>query len=91
MRLIHLVEALSSRHNVTKKALKDISEDIFATIRESVANGDSVTIHGFGTFTRELRASRNSRNPRSGATLRTKEKHYPKFKAGKAFRDQVES
>lgn len=65
--------------------------DIFDAIREALAEGDNVTIHGFGTFTRGTRAPRIRRNPRTGETLMTKEKHFAKFKPGKAFRDLLGS
>ena len=50
---------------------------------------DIVSIIGFGTFTIAERAEREGRNPATGETMKIKASKSPKFKAGKAFKDAV--
>ncbi len=58
-------------------------------IKDSLANGDSVTLIGFGTFSVSNRAARTGRNPATGETLNIKAKNVAKFKAGKALQDAL--
>ncbi|MEE2708328.1 MAG: HU family DNA-binding protein [Gemmatimonadota bacterium] len=58
-------------------------------IKDSLANGDAVTLIGFGTFSVSHRAARTGRNPATGATLNIKAKNVAKFKAGKALQDAL--
>ena len=44
---------------------------------------------GFGTFEVAERAAREGRNPKSGETMTIAASKTPKFKAGKALKDQV--
>ena len=58
-------------------------------IKDSLSNGDSVTLIGFGTFSVSNRAARTGRNPATGETLNIKAKNVAKFKAGKALQDAL--
>ena len=56
-----------------------------------MASGDKVTLVGFGTFEAAERAARIGRNPQTGAPLNIAASKTPKFSAGKAFKDAVNS
>ena len=56
------------------------------TIEAALANGDRVTLVGFGTFEARKRAARTGRNPQTGAPLKIEAKTVPAFVAGKKFK-----
>jgi DNA-binding protein HU-beta len=58
-------------------------------IKGSLADGDSVTLIGFGTFSVSQREARTGRNPSTGATINIPAKKVAKFSAGKALKDAV--
>ena len=58
-------------------------------IKGALADGDSVTLIGFGTFSVSKRAARTGRNPATGKALKIKAKNVAKFTAGKALKDAI--
>lgn len=55
----------------------------------AVAKGEKVSIMGFGSFEKSVRAPRVGRNPQTGEKIDIPERAAPVFKAGKAFKDAV--
>jgi len=51
-------------------------------IQASLAQGDRVTISGFGTFGVTHRKARSFRNPRSGGAIEVAAKRVPRFAPG---------
>ena len=64
-------------------------ENVFSTIVDSVAAGESVSVLGFGTFEKKHRGARLGRNPLTGEPMEFAASDTPVFKAGKAFKDKV--
>ena len=58
-------------------------------IKGSLADGDSVTLNGFGTISVSQREARTGRNPSTGAKINIPAKKVAKFSAGKALKDAV--
>ena len=56
---------------------------------EVLAQGEDVTIVGFGRFTTKRRMARSRRNPRTGEALEIPEATVPVFKASKILRNAV--
>ncbi|GMH38164.1 hypothetical protein BSKO_06048 [Bryopsis sp. KO-2023] len=59
------------------------------TVVEIVAEGEKVTLPGFGTFAPITQKARRSRNPRTGETFVTDAKVVPRFTASKTFKEHV--
>ena len=59
------------------------------SVTTTLANGGSVSLVGFGTFSVKARAARAGRNPRTGETIQIPASNVPGFKAGKALKDAV--
>jgi DNA-binding protein HU-beta len=55
-------------------------------IRESLRQGKSVTISGFGTFVVAHRAARNGRDPRDGRAITIPGANVPRFRPSRALR-----
>lgn len=60
-----------------------------STIADALAEGETVTIAGFGKFAARTRAARQGRNPRTGEPVDIPAARVPSFKAAKAFRDAL--
>ncbi len=74
---------------LTAKDADAYVSSVFDAIREAVAHGEDVTLRGFGSFRRSLRARREARNPTTGEPVTVDEHYVVKFKPGKEFKDAV--
>ena len=75
--------------SLSKAAADTVIDAVFSTISDALANGETVAIAGFGTFSTRARAARQGRNPQTGEPLTIAASKAPVFKAGKALRDAV--
>ena len=84
-----LVDKIAEKADVTKKEADAILTALTESIMEAVAEGDKVTLVGFGTFERRERQAREGRNPQTGQTISIPASKVPAFAAGKAFKESV--
>ncbi|RKZ87732.1 MAG: DNA-binding protein HU [Candidatus Parabeggiatoa sp. nov. 1] len=84
-----LIQAVADSTELPKATAGKAVDAIIENIKNSLADGDPVTLVGFGTFTVRERAARVGRNPRTGERLDIKAANVPVFKPGKAFKDAV--
>ena len=56
---------------------------------EELKKGEKIQLVGFGTFEVSERAAREGRNPQTGKAMPIPASKAPKFKAGKALKDEV--
>jgi DNA-binding protein HU-beta len=70
-----------------EKALKAFVDSVTETLQKE----DKISLVGFGTFSVGDRAARVGKNPQTGAALQIPAAKVPKFKAGKALKDAVNS
>lgn len=89
MNKTELINAVAERSGLTKKAANDAVEAVLESITEALANGDKVTLVGFGTFEVRERAARKGVNPATGEPIDIPAGKVPAFKAGKALREAV--
>lgn len=89
MNKAELVDAIAQRANTTKKEADAALSAAIDVIMETVADGDKVTLVGFGTFESRDRQAREGRNPSTGATIQIPATIVPAFSAGKLFKDAV--
>ncbi|MBE9102764.1 HU family DNA-binding protein [Vacuolonema iberomarrocanum] len=59
-------------------------------VMTAVATGDKVTLVGFGSFSPQVRAERQGRNPQTGEPLTIPQKIVPVFSAGQTFKEIVD-
>ncbi len=84
-----LIQAVADAVDIPKTTAANAIDATIDSIKNALAEGDSVTLIGFGTFTVRERAARVGRNPRTGESLDIKAANVPVFKPGKAFKDAV--
>ena len=81
--------------NIAKKtglSLKDANAAVAAFIgidKDSLADGESVILVGFGSFVVRDRAARTGHNPRTGETLNIPAVKVPAFRPGKSLKDAL--
>ena len=86
-----LVDAIAAKADISKKAADDVVKAFIEVVGDELQNGGKVQLVGFGTFETSARAARTGRNPQTGAETKIAACTAPKFKAGKALKDQVNS
>jgi len=89
MRKSDIAAQVAGRTSLTKAQAKRAVNAIFEVIRGALANGDTVSVTGFGRFSTKSRPARTRRNPRTGESVAIAASKAPWFKAGKALRDRV--
>jgi len=83
------VDAVAEAAGVEKKVAENVVNAALSVVTASVAAGEKITLTGFGTFERKMRAAREGRNPKTGEALKIPASAYPSFSAGKSFKDAV--
>lgn len=61
-----LINSIAEKAGTTKVDAEKVLKATTDVIMDSVAEGDKVTIHGFGSFECAERSERHTRNPRTG-------------------------
>lgn len=89
MNKLELVQAVAAKTGQTKRASEEMLDTILDIIKDSVSDGDKVTLVGFGTFAMLERSARQGRNPRTGQAIQIPAKKVPRFIPGKEFKDAV--
>ncbi|HSS46988.1 MAG TPA: HU family DNA-binding protein [Burkholderiales bacterium] len=89
MNKTEIIDHIARTADISKAAAGRAIDSTVAAIREALKKGRMVTLAGFGTFYVGKRAARNGRNPRTGATIKIRAAKVPKFRAGKALKDDV--
>jgi DNA-binding protein HU-beta len=89
MNKLELVNAVSAKTGQTKHASEEMLDAILNTIKDTVSDGDKVTLVGFGTFAMMQRSARRGRNPRTGKAINIPAKKVPRFIPGKDFKEIV--
>ena len=84
-----IVERVAGEAGITKKAAQAAVGAVFASIGEALAQGEDVSIPGFGRFSRKQRPAREGRNPRTGDRIAIEPSAGVSFKAGKPLKDAL--
>ena len=89
MNKAQLIDAIADKHDMNKKTVGDIVNEMTFTIEQALAQGEEVAIAGFGTFKANKRAPRSGRNPSTGETIQIAASTVPAFKAALALKKAV--
>jgi len=84
-----LINAISEDAEITKVQSKVVLESLISNLTNTLAEGEKVTLVGFGTFSVAQREARKGRNPQTGAEIDIPAKKVVKFKTGSALKDEV--
>ena len=84
-----LAAKVAEKAGITKVAAAKAVDAVIASITESLAAGEKVSVVGFGTFDVRTRAARQGINPRTKKAIKIPASKLPVFKAGKGLKDSV--
>ena len=91
MNKTEMVAAIAKKTELSKKDAEKALKAFTDTVAAELKKGGKVQLVGFGTFEVAKRAAREGRNPQTGKVMKIKASKAPKFKAGKALKDTVNS
>jgi DNA-binding protein HU-beta len=84
-----MIDAIATRTELSKAAAGKALDAVIETIVEAVAQGDGVSLVGFGSFKAADRAAREGKNPKTGEKIKIAATTVPKFSAGATFKASV--
>ena len=86
-----LIAVVATKADVSKKDAEAVVNAFVEAVTAELKKGEKVQLVGFGTFEVSKRKARTGRNPQTGDNIMIKASKAPKFKAGKALKDAVNS
>lgn len=89
MNKTELVAAVAAKAELSKKDAEAAVSAVLDSVKDALADGDKVSIVGFGTFAVKTHAAREGINPLTKAPMSIPETKVPTFKAGSALKDAV--
>ena len=89
MNKTELVSAIAEKTGVSKKDAEAVIKGCVEVVSDELQAGGKVQLIGFGTFETGKRAARTGRNPQTGEEIKIKAAVTPKFKAGSALKEKV--
>jgi DNA-binding protein HU-beta len=91
MNKAEFVTAIAEKTELSKKDSEKALKAFIDVVTEELTKGEKIQLVGFGTFEVSERAAREGRNPQTGKTMQIAASKAPKFKAGKALKDVINS
>lgn len=89
MNKTELIDFIAVDADMSKASASRALESAIEAVKQTLSQGGSVSLVGFGTFAVGKRAARVGRNPRTGTSLKIKAAQVPKFRPGKALKDAL--
>lgn len=89
MNKTELVNNVAESAGITKVEAEKVVKSVLDSIAQTLANNESVTLIGFGSFSVSTRAARTGRNPQTGKEIQIAEKKVVKFRPGKKLTDSI--
>jgi DNA-binding protein HU-beta len=86
-----LVEAIASASNLSKTDAESALNAFIGSVQTAVADGDKVTLPGFGTFAPSARKARTGMNPQTREPIQIAASTSVKFTVGSEFKRRVNS
>ena len=84
-----LANTLFEQLGLNKREAKEFVELFFEKIRESLENGESVKLSGFGGFSVRDKKSRPGRNPKTGEEVPVTPRRVVTYKASQKIKDRI--
>ena len=84
-----IVKQISERIGLTQLKTKDIVQQTFDAIVETLMEVGRIELRNFGVFEVKMRKARKARNPRTGERVDVEPKKVVTFKPGKEMEERV--
>ena len=86
-----IVEHLHDELGLNKAECKELVEDFFQEIKDSLINNEAVKLSGFGNFELIDKKARPGRNPKTGEDITISARRVVTFRAGNKLRKKIAS
>lgn len=84
-----LADKLAASQDMTKADARKLVDAVFAAIADAAADGEEVSLNGFGKFKVKDTPAREGRNPSTGATIQIAASKKLAFAPAKAVKDKL--
>jgi len=84
-----IVTRINEKTGIEKVAVMAIVEEVMASIKENMANGENVYLRGFGTFHIVERKEKIGRNISKNTSVVIPAHKIPRFKPSKEFMEMI--
>lgn len=85
-----LADKIYEKVGLPKKEAEEIIEILFGSMKNILAEGESIKVSGFGTFLIRKKSARKGRNPKTGLELQISQRKVITFKPSLQFKAAVE-
>ena len=89
MKKSEMIEAIATATGLTRADSEKAFNATFDLFKKELADGNKVSVAGFGTFKISERAAREGRNPQTGETIKIAASKSVSFKAGSELKATV--
>ena len=84
-----LAVAVNEQLGISQRNSSDIVDTIFAVLKDSLVEGESVKLVQFGTLTVRNKSPRRGRNPRTGESMTITKRQMISFRPSKQLRERL--
>jgi len=84
-----IISLISKKTGVETVATEVVIEAFLAVVQETLLNGESIELRGFGTFKTVERKEKKARNPKKGLEVIVPARSVPVLKFTKEFKSKV--
>ena len=89
MNKTELIESIATKTEMTKTDVDKVVTALVDVVTEALANGDKVSLKGFGNFEVRTRSGRMGRNPKTGEVMEISASKVPAFKESSTLKNAV--
>lgn len=86
-----LIDSIALEAGISKACAERALAATLKSVGDALAEGEDVTLVGFGTFSTKRRAARAGRNPQTGEAIQIAAATRASFKPGKELNARLES
>jgi len=82
-----LAISINEKLGVPQRNAAEIVDTVFATLKNTMVDGESVKLVQFGTFVIQNKSPRRGRNPKTGASMTITKRQMVTFRPSRRLRD----
>jgi DNA-binding protein HU-beta len=86
-----VITEIAGKTGIEKEEVAKTLESFFTVVKQSLAEGESIYVRGFGSFINKKRAQKVARNISKNTAMVIDEHFIPSFKPAKTFVEQVKT
>ena len=84
-----LAISVTEKLGITQRNAAEIVDTVFATLKNTLVNGESIKLVQFGSFNVRDKSPRRGRNPKTGQSMTITKRQMVTFRPSKQLRDRL--